>query len=224
MQISYPLDGVLYANFTSNQKLLTIGTTYNFKIFKLNQDPIDLLYQSGNYFNNFHSVYLTFSYPFFFILLDPSEKSNFEIVESIDKLVFTVSSDENNKLKIWNYKDGKVIDELSFSSQILSLRANSKYTVLCFTEEIHIFYTDPFQFVTKISISYNPLGVIALTHNEPHLLAYPSRNDRGEFIVYNIESHEKMNLIYDHSTPISKLQFNYSCDKIASVSVTVCKK
>lgn len=149
-------------------------------------------------------------------------KSNFEIVESIDKLAFTVCSEENNKLRIWNCKEGKVKDELSFSSQILSIRVNSKYTVLCFSDEIHIFYTDPFQFITKISISYNPLGVIALTHKEPHLLAYPSRNDRGEYIVYDIESHEKVNLIYDHSTPISKLQFNHTCDKIASVSVTVC--
>lgn len=197
MQNSDSLDGLLYANFNPNYKQLMVGTNTNFKIFKLNQDPIIMLHQSG--------------------LL---EKGNFEIVESVDKFVFTVRSDENNKLQIWNFKEDKVIEELSFSSKILSLRVNSKYIVLCFSEEIHIFFVEPFQFVTKIPIVFNPNGVMSITNQIPYLLAYPSRNDRGEFIVYNIESHEKIKLIFDHGSAISKLQFNHSGDKIASVSVS----
>lgn len=76
--------------------------------------------------------------------------------------------------------------------------------------------------VAKLRTVQNIRGVVSMTHSEPFLIAFPSRSDRGDFTIYDLESFDYIQNFSEHESPIKYLQFDHSCNRIASVSLSVC--
>lgn len=125
-------------------------------------------------------------------------------------------------LQVWNTKQGRVMHETSYSSRVLAVRVNEKYLLVCLEQDIIVYRIDSLKPVAKLRTSKNPRGVVAMTTNEPYLIAFPTRSDRGDFTIYDLESFDYINEYAEHESPIKHLQFDHTSSKIASVSLSVC--
>ncbi|XP_024147123.1 WD repeat domain phosphoinositide-interacting protein 1 isoform X1 [Oryzias melastigma] len=186
------------ASFNQDSTSLAVGTRTGYKIFSLSTvEKLECIYENA-------------------------EVPDVFIVERLfsSSLVVVVSSATPQRMNIYHFKKGTEICNYSYSSNILSVKLNRQWLVVCLEESIYIHNIKDMKLIqTLVNMPPNPSGLCALSiNNSNSFLAYPGSATTGEIVVYGANTLSTVAVISAHDAPLAALTFNTSATKLASAS------
>jgi len=113
----------------------------------------------------------------------------------------------------------KEVCRIPFETTILSLRMTTERLVIVLEAEIHIYNTQKLSLLAKLPTQINPKGIISVSNNDQHLLAYPSPFDSGVINLYNLITLQQYRTISDlHIHQLQIIQFSQDGSYLATAS------
>ncbi|XP_078807190.1 WD repeat domain phosphoinositide-interacting protein 1 isoform X7 [Oryzias latipes] len=185
------------ASFNQDSTSLALGTRTGYKIFSLSSvEQLECIYQN--------------------------EVPDVFIAERLfsSSLVVVVSRAVPQRMTIYHFKKGTEICSYSYSSNILAVKLNRQWLVVCLEESIYIHNIKDMKLIqTLLNVPPNPSGLCALSiNNSNSFLAYPGSATTGEIVVYGANTLSTVTVISAHDAPLAALTFNTSANKLASAS------
>uniref|UniRef100_A0A8C7YDT8 WD repeat domain, phosphoinositide interacting 1 n=1 Tax=Oryzias sinensis TaxID=183150 RepID=A0A8C7YDT8_9TELE len=152
----------------------------------------------------------------------PAEVPDVFIAERLfsSSLVVVVSRAVPQRMNIYHFKKGTEICSYSYSSNILAVKLNRQWLVVCLEESIYVHNIKDMKLIqTLLNVPPNPSGLCALSiNNSNSFLAYPGSATTGEIVVYGANTLSTVTVISAHDAPLAALTFNTSATKLASAS------
>ncbi|XP_078807189.1 WD repeat domain phosphoinositide-interacting protein 1 isoform X6 [Oryzias latipes] len=186
------------ASFNQDSTSLALGTRTGYKIFSLSSvEQLECIYQNAEVPDVFIAERLFSS-----------------------SLVVVVSRAVPQRMTIYHFKKGTEICSYSYSSNILAVKLNRQWLVVCLEESIYIHNIKDMKLIqTLLNVPPNPSGLCALSiNNSNSFLAYPGSATTGEIVVYGANTLSTVTVISAHDAPLAALTFNTSANKLASAS------
>uniref|UniRef100_A0A3P9J5L0 WD repeat domain, phosphoinositide interacting 1 n=1 Tax=Oryzias latipes TaxID=8090 RepID=A0A3P9J5L0_ORYLA len=193
-----PRLGIGCASFNQDSTSLALGTRTGYKIFSLSSvEQLECIYQNAEVPDVFIAERLFSS-----------------------SLVVVVSRAVPQRMNIYHFKKGTEICSYSYSSNILAVKLNRQWLVVCLEESIYIHNIKDMKLIqTLLNVPPNPSGLCALSINTSNsFLAYPGSATTGEIVVYGANTLSTVTVISAHDAPLAALTFNTSATKLASAS------
>jgi autophagy-related protein 18 len=162
-----------------------------------------------------------------FKLIDKLEQGGCSIVEVLDnrRVVATVGTGEHPTssrriLKIYDMDlPEKEVCRIPFEIPILALRITTERLVIVLEAEIHIYNMQNLSLLAKLPTRTNPKGIVSISNNGQHLLAYPSPSDSGVIILYNLFTLQQYRAISElHIHQLQVIQFSQDGKYLATAS------
>ena len=191
-------DSMLYISFNQENTFFSIGTERGFLIYQTEpfKGPYERIMDGG------------------IGIVEMIYNSNFLVLMGGGK----IPKYNKNQVIIWDDYENKVISELKFTTEIISIKCVKDYILVVCKKRIYIFDINNYELFDKIDTGDNSKEIIATNQIiNPFIIAFPFHKAQDKIGIKNYQTKEVID-IKPQDDSVSKIAMNYSGTLLASTN------
>ena len=190
---------IIYFSYNQEKDYITVGTSVGFNIYTTN--PLVLIHQENC---GPIKIIEMINQTKLFVLVGDSEQGEFS----------------PKKLLLWskkssNFEENIICSTNPFKKNIIGLKANKKYVLIQFLENLDIYATDNLKYLYKLDKN---ISLFTLSLNPENSTLLYSIEDSNEVCYFNLSTLSLAGSVEAHLTKVSLIALSYSDKYFATTS------